>query len=66
MRDEPEERYQVRAVARALDLLAILGAAATTLDLSTIARRASLPPSTTFRLLETLRSRGMVRAGRDG
>ena len=34
--DEYEERYHVRAVGRALDLLAILGAAPRALDLSSL------------------------------
>ena len=63
---EPDDRYQVRAVGRALDLLVLLGGLPTALDLTTLARRAELPASTAFRLLETLRSRGMVRVGRDG
>lgn len=63
---EPDDRYQVRAVSRALDLLGLLGAATSPVDLSTLARRADLPPSTAFRLLETLRARSMVRIGRDG
>jgi len=61
-----QSRYQVRAVARALDLLFVLGDLAGPADLTTLARRAGLHPSTAFRMLETLRTRGLVRSARDG
>jgi DNA-binding IclR family transcriptional regulator len=53
-------KYEIRSVTRALDvLLAVsdLGEA----DLSSVARAAGLHPTTTLRLLESLRSRGFVR-----
>jgi DNA-binding IclR family transcriptional regulator len=53
--------YVVRSVARALDVLIALGEAgraATNLELSALV---GLHPTTTLRMLETLRSRGLVR-----
>jgi IclR family acetate operon transcriptional repressor len=55
--------YQIRSVVRALDVLIAvseLGAA----DLSKVANAVDLHPSTTLRMLESLRSRDMVRQRR--
>jgi IclR family acetate operon transcriptional repressor len=55
--------YQIRSVLRALDVLAAVsehGAA----DLSTLAAAVDLHPSTTLRMLESLRGRDMVRQRR--
>jgi IclR family acetate operon transcriptional repressor len=55
--------YQIRSVVRALDVLVAvseLGAA----DLSNVASAVDLHPSTTLRMLESLRSRDMVRQRR--
>ncbi|MDQ7040568.1 MAG: IclR family transcriptional regulator [Rhodothermus sp.] len=49
----------VRALARGLRLLEVLGSGET-LSLSELARRTALTPSTAYRLLETLRRRGFV------
>ena len=56
-------RYEIRSVTRALDVLIVvaeLGEA----DLTGVARAAGLHPTTTLRLLESLRSRGFVRQRR--
>lgn len=63
---QPDARYQVRAVARALDLLLAIGEAPSPIDLSTLSKRVGLHSSTAYRLLDTLRSRDMVRVTRDG
>lgn len=55
---ETGDRYVVRAVARALDLLVELSACEQPVGLSELARRAQLHPTTALRLLESLRSRG--------
>lgn len=55
------ERYEVRAVTRALDLLTTLADEPSDAGLSALARRCGLSVTTTFRLLESLRSRGFVR-----
>ncbi|MGH9245932.1 MAG: IclR family transcriptional regulator [Acidimicrobiales bacterium] len=55
--------YQIRSVVRALDVLITvseLGAA----DLSTVARTVGLHPTTTLRMLDSLRSRDLVRQRR--
>lgn len=54
-------RYEVRAVTRSLDLLVELAGEPTGVGLSALARRCDLSVTTTFRLLESLRSRGFVR-----
>jgi IclR family acetate operon transcriptional repressor len=56
-------RYEIRSVTRALDVLlqvSELGEA----ELSSVARASGLHPTTTLRLLESLRSRGFVRQRR--
>ncbi len=54
------KRYHIRAVDRALDLLATLSTSETELTLTELASRLGLSPSTTYRLLVTLESRGYV------
>ena len=51
---------EVRAVARALDLLLELGEWGRPATLTELARRVDLHPTTALRLLDTLRSRGFV------
>lgn len=51
---------------RAVDLLVALAEAPRPLDLSTLARRVGLHSATTFRMLETLAERGLVRHTPDG
>lgn len=55
------ERLQVRAVQRAFDLLALVGAEQSPATLSELARAAALPVSTVARLLATLERAGFVR-----
>jgi IclR family acetate operon transcriptional repressor len=55
--------YQIRSVLRALDVLAAVSAQGTA-DLSTLAAAVDLHPTTTLRMLESLRSRDMVRQRR--
>jgi IclR family acetate operon transcriptional repressor len=55
--------YQIRSVLRALDVLAAVSAHGAA-DLSTLAAAVDLHPSTTLRMLESLRSRDMVRQRR--
>lgn len=54
------ERYHVRAVLRALDVLEAFSTETPALSLMEISERVGLNPSTTFRLLATLESRGYV------
>ncbi len=54
------ERYHVRAVLRALDVLEAFSADNPALSLMEVSERVGLNPSTTFRLLATLQSRGYV------
>ncbi len=54
------ERYHVRAVLRALDVLEAFSTDCPALSLMEISGRVGLNPSTTFRLLATLQSRGYV------
>ena len=58
---ENDEVYHVRAVTRALDLVIALSEIPTPIGLVALAESVSLPPSTAFRLLESLKSRGFVR-----
>lgn len=58
---ENEQTYQVRAVTRALDLLVALSQTDTPIGLVALAEVVSLPPSTAFRMLESLKSRGFAR-----
>ena len=52
--------YEIRAVVRALDVLLSVGDLERA-DLSTISRRAGLHPTTTLRMLESLRTRDFIR-----
>jgi DNA-binding IclR family transcriptional regulator len=61
---ESPTRYEIRSVTRALDVLTTVADLGAT-DLSTIARTAGLHPTTTLRLLESLRTRGFVRQRRN-
>ena len=61
-----DEAYGVRAVARAVGVLAALAAADTPRTLTEIAAGAGLSVPTTFRLLRTLQSEGLVSLGREG
>lgn len=54
------DRYQLRGVTRALDILIMLGTMERPADLSAIARAVDLHPTTALRHLESLRSRGFV------
>jgi DNA-binding IclR family transcriptional regulator len=53
-------KYEIRSVTRALDVLLAVGDLGEG-ELTTVARTAGLHPTTTLRLLESLRSRGFVR-----
>ncbi|MGB5933073.1 MAG: IclR family transcriptional regulator [Anaerolineae bacterium] len=57
---EPGRRYQIRAVERALDLLSTFSTSEPELSLTKLSSRLDLNPSTTFRLLMTLQSRGYL------
>ena len=65
MRREPatggEDRYTVRSVARALDILDILQDARDGESLVTLSEKVGLPKSSVFRYLNTLEPRGYVR-----
>jgi IclR family KDG regulon transcriptional repressor len=54
------KRYQIRAVARALDLLTAFSTSDPELTLTELSCRRNLSVSTTYRLLATLESRGYV------
>jgi len=54
------ERYHIRAVLRALDVLEAFSTDEPALSLMEVSDRIGLNPSTTFRLLATLESRGYV------
>ncbi len=54
------DRYQIRAVARALDLLTAFSTSDPELTLTELSSRRNLSVSTTYRLLATLESRGYV------
>jgi DNA-binding IclR family transcriptional regulator len=56
----------VRSVVRALDVLAEFGSAREPMTLATVARQVGMHPTTTLRMLESLRVRGMVRLVDDG
>jgi IclR family acetate operon transcriptional repressor len=60
------EKLPVRAVQRAFDLLALLGAGPQPATLSELARNSALPVSTVARLLATLEQSGFVRRAGDG
>jgi urocanate hydratase len=59
------ERLQVRAVQRAFDLLALVGAEQSPATLSELARASALPVSTVARLLATLERAGFVHRNGD-
>ncbi|MDP8924010.1 MAG: IclR family transcriptional regulator, partial [Chloroflexota bacterium] len=61
-----DNAYGVRAVERAVGVLAALATADTPQTLTEIAAGARLSVPTTFRLLRTLQSEGLVSLGRDG
>lgn len=58
--------YQIRAVARALDILEAFTVTEPELDLVTISERADLPKSTVFKILTVLENRGYVRKTENG
>ena len=60
------ERYQSRAVTRALDVLECFPDGVTTYSLKELSQQTSLPESSLFRLLVTLESRGYLRQESDG
>jgi IclR family acetate operon transcriptional repressor len=60
-----QDQYQVRSVARALDLLLELSQCEHPVGLTELARRTDLHPTTALRLLETLRSRGFAQRSED-
>jgi DNA-binding IclR family transcriptional regulator len=51
----------VRAVVRALDVMGALGRAGEPMTLAAVARQVGMHPTTTLRMLESLRARNMVR-----
>ena len=61
-----QDRYQVRSVTRALDLLLAFRDHEGPYELTLLSRRVGLHPTTAFRYLESLRSRGIVRVAPDG
>jgi DNA-binding IclR family transcriptional regulator len=60
------ERYQVRAVTRALDVLLAFRDLPPPVELTVLARHLGLHPTSAYRYLESLRSRGLVRQAADG
>ena len=54
------KRYRIRAVDRALELLSVFSTAESEFTLTELSARLNLNPSTTYRLLVTLESRGYV------
>lgn len=56
----PTERYQVRAVQRALDILLCFTERESEVSVTELSNAVGLDPSTTYRLLVTLQSRGFV------
>jgi len=56
----------VRSVVRALDVMDALGKARGPMTLAAVARQVGMHPTTTLRMLESLRVRDMVRAGARG
>lgn len=63
---ESADRYQSRAVTRALDVLECFPDGATTYSLKELSQQTKLPESSLFRLLVTLESRGYLHQGTDG
>jgi IclR family acetate operon transcriptional repressor len=62
--DPSSDRYVVRAVARALDILDSLDSASGGMSLADLAEEVGLPKSSVFRYLSTLGSRGYVQQDR--
>ena len=60
------DRYVIRAVARALDVLVAVATAPTDLDLSSLSRRVDLHPATVFRMVQTLKVRRFLAENGDG
>src|SRR6266581_4658242 len=65
VRSSDPQRYSIRAVSRAVDLLDAIGEKPYS-DLSSLARAVHLDPSTTLRYLDSLRQRGLVRQQPNG
>jgi IclR family transcriptional regulator, KDG regulon repressor len=63
---DESERYQVRAVTRALDVLLAFRDLPPPVELAALARHLGLHPTSAYRYLESLRSRGLVRQAADG
>lgn len=63
---ESSERYQSRAVTRALDVLERFPDGITTYSLKELSQQTGLPESSIFRLLVTLEARGYLRQETDG
>jgi DNA-binding IclR family transcriptional regulator len=62
----PDDRYVIRAVARALDVLLAVATAPADLDLSSLSRAVHLHPATVFRMVQTLKARCFVAENGDG
>ena len=60
------DRYVIRSVARALDVLVVTAESPGGLDVSSVARATNLHSATVFRILQTLKRRGFVVDGSDG
>jgi DNA-binding IclR family transcriptional regulator len=61
-----DDRYTVRSVVRALDVLIVLSTQNGSVGLADLAKETGLNPSTAFRLLESMRVRGFVRQADGG
>jgi DNA-binding IclR family transcriptional regulator len=61
-----DDRYVVRSVVRALDVLIVLSTQNGSVSLADLAKETGLNPSTVFRLLESMRVRGFVRQADGG
>jgi DNA-binding IclR family transcriptional regulator len=61
-----DDRYIVRSVVRALDVLIVLSTQNGPISLADVAEGTGLNPSTAFRLLESMRARGFVRQADGG
>ena len=61
-----DDRYVVRSVVRALDVLIVLSTQTGPMSLADVAEESGLNPSTAFRLLESMRVRGFVRQADGG
>jgi DNA-binding IclR family transcriptional regulator len=61
-----DDRYVVRSVVRALDVLIVLSTQNGPVGLADLAKGTGLNPSTVFRLLESMRVRGFVRQADGG